>query len=290
VCAAACWRVAGAAYWPVMDGDASNAALSRVASRRSWLAVGAVVLVLICLVPPVGIYARRYVFAESLQFVLFAVAVPALLVLGAPWRMLGFSRTAWGGLGARRPGRASRAGRAGRGGSGFPRGVAALVVFMGMLIVWRLPVSVNALARLPGLAVLEMVSLVGAGSALWLELVESPPLLPRLSRPLRAVFAALAMWTIWILAYILGFSQVAFFTAYSHVGLSSVADQEIATGIMWAVPALCFAPVVFVAALTWLRDTEDPDEGLRQMVRTEHPQPKFARWPRPPRGWNTHST
>jgi cytochrome c oxidase assembly factor CtaG len=269
-----------------MDGNASNAVLSRMASKRSWLAVGAVVLVVICLVPPAGIYARRYVFAESLQFVLFAVAVPALLVLGAPWRMLGFSRSAREGLGARHPGRAGR----GRRGSGLPRGFAALLAFMGTVIGWRLPVSVNALATLPGLAVLEMVTLVGAGSALWLELVESPPLLPRVSRPLRAVFAALAMWTIWILAYILGFSQVAFFTAYSHVALSSVADQEIATGIMWAVPAVCFAPVVFVTALTWLRDTEDPDEGLRQLVRAEPPQPRSARWLRPPRGWNTHST
>jgi cytochrome c oxidase assembly factor CtaG len=273
-----------------MDGNASNAVLSRMASRRSWLAIGAVVVVLICLVPPAGIYARRYVFAESLQFVLFAVAVPALLVLGAPWRALGLFRPAREGPGAGRPAQAGPAGRVGRGGSGFPRGVAVLLAFMGTLIAWRLPVSVNALATLPGLAVLEMVTLVGAGSALWLELVESPPLLPRLSRPLRAVFAALAMWTIWILAYILGFSQVAFFTAYSHAGLSSVADQEIATGIMWAVPALCFVPVVFVTAITWLRDTEDPDEGLRELVRAERPQPRSARWPRPPRGWNTHST
>jgi len=115
--------------------------------------------------------------------------------------------------------------------------------------------------------------------------VESPPLLPRMSRPLRAFCAAVAMWMIWILAYILGFSQVAWFTAYAHPGLSSVADQEIATGIMWAVPALCFAPVVFVAALTWLKDTEDPDEGLRALVSADHPQ-RSGRWPRPPRGWD----
>jgi cytochrome c oxidase assembly factor CtaG len=264
--------------------------MSRMAFRRSWLAAGAVILVLICLVPPAGIYARRYVFVESLQFVLFAAAVPALLVLGAPWRMLGFSRSARDGPGAGGPGRAGRAGRAGRRGSGFPRGVAVLLAFMGTVIAWRLPVSVDALATLPGLAVLEMMTLAGAGSALWLDLVESPPLLPRLSRPLRAVFATLAMWTIWVLAYILGFSQVAWFSAYSHAGLSSVADQEIATGIMWAVPAVCFVPVVFVLALTWLRDTEDPDEGLRALVRAEHPQGRSGRWPRPPRGWDTHST
>jgi hypothetical protein len=57
--------------------------------------------------------------------------------------------------------------------------------------------------------------LVAAGSALWLGLVESPPSLPALPRPLRAVFAAVAMWTIWVLAYILGFSQVAWFRAHA---------------------------------------------------------------------------
>ncbi len=161
---------------------------------------------------------------------------------------------------------------------------------MGTVIAWRLPVSVNALATLPGFAVLEMVTLAIAGSALWLELVESPPLLPRLPRPLRAALAAVAMWTIWVLAYMLGFSQVAWFSAYARAaGLSPVADQEVATGIMWAVPAVCFIPVVFVTALTWLKDTEDPDEELRAIVRADRPQPGPGRWPRPPRGWDTHS-
>ena len=133
---------------------------------------------------------------------------------------------------------------------------------------------------------LEMATLVAAGSVLWLELVESPPSLPALPRPLRAVLAAVAMWTIWVLAYILGFSEVAWLRAYAHgAGPSPVADQEIATGIMWAVPALCFVPVVFVTALTWLKD---PDEELRAIVAAERPQPRPGRCPRPPRGRNTH--
>jgi cytochrome c oxidase assembly factor CtaG len=256
--------------------------LSRLARRRSWLAAVAVALVLLSLLPPAGTYARRQVFAESLQFILFATVVPALLVLGAPWRLPRLGPPDGRGLArrlARRPGR-----------SGFARAVAVLLVFMGAVIAWRLPVSVNALATLPGFAVLEMVTLVVAGSALWLELVESPPLLPGLSRPLRAVFAAAAMWTIWVVAYILGFSQVTWFSAYAHAaGLSPVVDQEIATGIMWAVPALCFIPVVYVCAMTWLKDTEDADEGLRAIVQAERPQPGPGRWPRPPRGWDTHS-
>jgi cytochrome c oxidase assembly factor CtaG len=260
--------------------------LNWLSRRRSWLAIAAVVLIVLSLVPPLGSYARRYVFAESLQFVVFATVVPALLVLGAPWRLPFLRRF------SQRPGSGrSPAGR--RRGSGFGRGAVVLLIFMGTVIVWRLPVTVNALATRPGLAVAEMVTLVAAGCALWLELVESPPLLPWLSRPLRAAFAALAMWTIWILAYILGFSHVAWFPAYVHPGgLSPVQDQEIATGIMWAVSAVCFVPVVFVTGLTWLKDSEDPDEELHAIVRArpEPAKPGPGRWrPRPPRGWDTHS-
>ena len=291
---------------------------------RTWLAVGAVILILICVLPPAGTFARRYVFAESLQFVLFAAGIPALLALGAPWRPLGLAgrlrRPEWPGWSILQPRPGSQA-RAARRGSGVRRGLVTLVAFLAVVIAWRLPDSVDALATVPGLAVAEMETLGGAGLALWLELVESPPLLPRLSRPQRAFCAALAMWTIWILAYILGFSHVAWFPAYSHPGLSSIADQEFATGVMWAGPALCFVPVVFVAALTWLKDSEDPDEGLRALVSAERPpspgqsgqpdqpgqpgpsgqpgrssQPgpagqsgqsgQSGLWPRPPRGWD----
>lgn len=251
--------------------------LTRISGRRWWLTAAAVVLTVVSLVPPVGTYARQYVFAESLQFAAFAVAVPALLVLGAPWRPLRLA-----GLMRRRD--AARTGR-----PAFVRGVSVLAAFMGMAIVWRLPPCVNALATDPGLAAAELVTLAGAGTMLWLELVESPPALPRLIRPARALFAAVAMWTNWILAYMLGFSQSVWFRAYAHPGLGSVADQEIATGILWAVFAACLIPVVYVNLLTWLRDTEDPDEGLRQVAQAQDPQSRAARWPRPPRGWNTNS-
>jgi hypothetical protein len=61
--------------------------LNWLSRRRFWLAIAAVVLIVLSLVPPAGGYARRYVYAESLQFVVFATVVPALLVLGAPGRL-----------------------------------------------------------------------------------------------------------------------------------------------------------------------------------------------------------
>ena len=68
-------------------------------------------------------------------------------------------------------------------------------------------------------------------------------------------------------AYIIGMSSGTWFAAYSHAaghGLSAAADQQLAVAIMWAVPALCFPPVIYCMVITWLRDSEDPEEEFRK--------------------------
>jgi cytochrome c oxidase assembly factor CtaG len=110
----------------------------------------------------------------------------------------------------------------------FVRASLFLAFFAVASSAWRSPVAVDALARHPALALAEMASLLVAGAGVWLEIVESSPFMPRIQRPQRALVAASAMWITWILAYILGFSRVAWFSAYSHVaggGPSAVADR-----------------------------------------------------------------
>jgi cytochrome c oxidase assembly factor CtaG len=257
---------------PGGDVPAGNGGWQR--SRGPLLAGAAVVISVLFLVPPLGSLARRYVYAESLQFAAFGFAVPALIVLAAPWpRWL-----AWPG------GRANRAGRAG--GAGFRRAAAAAACFLAVAIAWRLPPAVDALARYPGLAVAELLSLAAAGSLLWLELVPSPPFTPRSSRPQRAAIATVTMWIIWVVAYVLGFARAAWYTAYPHLpghGISVAADQQLSTWILWAVPALCFVPVVSTIMLKWLREPEDVDAELKVVAAGAAPRG----WPRPPRGWRT---
>jgi cytochrome c oxidase assembly factor CtaG len=235
---------------------------------RPWPGLAAAAVVIVSLVPPAATYARQYVFAEALQFAVFAIAVPALVVLAAPWRLLRLSREH--AASSQEPAHTAGSFTTAQRRPPFVRAACFLALFAGVSIAWRLPGAVDALARDPGLTVLELVSLAAAGVALWLELVESPPFAPRLTHLQRAVFAALAMWITWILAYVLGFSHVVWFHAYTRAagqGLSAVADQQIATGTLWAVAAVCFLPVIFVSAMTWLADTEDPDAELRGAVR-----------------------
>jgi cytochrome c oxidase assembly factor CtaG len=251
---------------------------ARIKRLRAWLAAVGVILAVAVMVPPAGTIASQYVFAQAVQFTVLAIAVPALVVLGAPWRqvagLLGKSGTDLVERAAiRRSHRPSRS-----------RPLLVLVTFIAVALAWRLPVAVNSLVRYPALTAAEAVTLIGTGCALWLELVDSPPFLPRITRPQRAAFAALPMWSLWASAYIMGFSSTDWFTALAHPaghGLGTVADQEIAAGLLWVIPALCFVPVVYFSVITWLRDSANLDDELRG-VRDGQRVPGL---PRPPRGW-----
>ncbi len=253
---------------------------SRISRGRLALLAAGVVCTLVVLVPPVATQVARYAWVEALQYAVIAVAGPALIVLAAPWRLVTHANPAGNSL-------ADRAARSWSRRSAGLESWALLVVFMAAAIVWRLRPVVDALARHPVLVIAELVTLFPAGCLLWLELVASPPLLPRTSRLQRAVFAAAAMWTIWVLAYITGFAHVGG-SVYSHGGgaLSPAADQQIAAGILWAVPALSFVGVVFSSALGWIGESSDPDAEFRDAPAGAD---GGARSPTPPRGWRSRS-
>ena len=241
------------------DGT-SSAAVGRPggwwrAGNRRWLAVAALILAVACLVPPVGSLAGRYVVAETAQFAVFAMIAPGLLVLAAPWPLLGLG------------GAADQLARSRLRHPSFMRSAGFFAIFAVAAALWRLPVVIDAVARHPVLALAELASLLAVGTALWLELVPSSPLRPR-GRGLQvAVIAACAMWVIWIIAYILGLATHGVFVAFHYPPggpLSAVADQELATGVLWAVAGVCFMPVVLVSAFRWLHGDEDVDSEIER--------------------------
>src|SRR5487761_269788 len=228
-------------------------------NRRQWLAVAGLVLAAVAVLPPLETLARRYLFAESIQFCVLAMATPALIVLGAPW-VLRSGRARGAGSQAHYPGSGPclperlAVGRQGR--PSFARATGFLAAWAAVALFWRLPPVLDALARHPAILLPELVTVAPAGVGLWLELVHSPPFAPRLARPQRAFIAALAMWSIWAIAYVLGFATGSVVHGYDGAGssLPTVADQEITAGLLWALSAACFIPVVFVALITSLRD------------------------------------
>lgn len=241
---------------------------------RPGLAVAGVVLIAGMLLPPAGGYARHYAAAQALQFVVFAAAAPALLVIGAPER--------WRRRADRLAGRLPDA--------GWPavrRAMVRLLAFMVVVVAWRLPGAVAALASSPVLALAEMATLVSAGTLVWIELTAQLSSPSSLIRPQRAAVAAFSMWTIWAIAYVTGMFTGSLLAPFAHAaatGLSAGNDRQLAAAVMWAIPAFCFVPVVFAMILTWLRDSEDPDQELRSASLAYAGNGDL---PRPPRGWRT---
>jgi len=245
--------------------------------RRLPLLAGAAVLFIACLVPPCSSYARRFEFVEALQFSILAAAVPVLVVAGAPWRRLRLAERQIPGPdqagAAVDPRRLMDKVAAGRRRHPEPSRTAAFgSLFLVAVTLWRIPPAVNALARHPWLVGVEAVILLGVGIGFWLELIESPPLSPRLSPPGRAALAAVSMWAVWILAYLVGLSHGSWYHAYSHQpgqGFSLAADQQLTTGTMWFAFGCAFVPVIFWNLVRWLQSEEDPDVEMHRLVRLE---------------------
>jgi len=212
------------------------------------------------LVPPLSNAARRDDWAEALQFLIFSLVAPGLFVAGAPWRALGCARRARALADARRrhPERL--------------RAAAFVAVALFCDLAWRTPPAVNELHVGGWSVALEAVSLFVTGCGLFLECLPSSPLSPRSTKQVCIVLAAVSMWAIWVLAYLLAMSRSNWYRAYQHVaghGLSLGADQQIAAGLIWAVAALCFVPLIFWYLFDWLRSEEDPDVALRRFVSEE---------------------
>jgi Cytochrome c oxidase caa3 assembly factor (Caa3_CtaG) len=234
---------------------------------RNWCLIAAALVAVVALVPPLGTVARQTEYAAALQFSLLAIGVPALVTLGAPWSLLG--------LATRSPGTEPRlmdklADRRRRHRE-LPWSIAFVGFDLVVAAIWHAPGAVASVSAHPWLALVEGLTLSVVGVGLWLELLSSPPLVPRSGHLRRAVLAALSMWVFWILAYLVGLSNHGFYRSFHHItgGLSAPADQEIAAVLLWFVATAAFIPVIFWNALTWLQSEEDPDSELLQVARAE---------------------
>ncbi len=211
---------------------------------RTLTRVGSLVALVVALSPPLQGAAHRYAVFETVQYCLLAVVVPALAVLGAPWRLLGLSPL----LERLDAGRARR--------RTIQRAAVELAPALAVLVAWRTPALVDRLQQHPFLLALEAVTLVPAGALIWLDCVASPPAVPRLSPLGRLPVAAVSMWTLWILAYIVGMATSDSYPAFAHVGgrsLSTAADLQLTAGVMWVVAAAAFLPILFSNLMAWLR-------------------------------------
>jgi len=237
---------------------------------RGLLSVTSIVVLVVALIPPMWGWAQRYEFVQAIQFCLLAFCAPALLVTGAPWN--GFrhrgetialdEQLAWF-----RRWNATRVREHAQ-----LRTLVAAGALVGISIFWRVAPVVNALVHHGALTLVEAVTLFVPSVLLMVELVESPPLTPGISRPYRIGVTAVVMWTTWVVAYLAGMSGTSWYSAFHHVagsGISASADQQFSAGFVWFLSAAVFVPIVFWNLMHWLQSEEDPNEEIIKLFRQE---------------------
>ena len=194
--------------------------------------VAAAALTLGVLLPPVDRWAGESLAAHMLQHVVLMSFVPPLLVLGRP--------------------------------QGLRLNVEPWTAWLGIALVmgaWHIPWLYDLALRHVALHALEHASLVVFGTLFWI-----PVLCGRLDSLRSVVYVIAGSVPGWVLALVLTFAQHPLYPAYAAPphrigGLSAVADQQAAAGVMVAIGSIPFAIAVFVFLYRWV-GTERSQEVL----------------------------
>ena len=218
---------------------------------------------------PLEPLADKLFSAHMAQHLLLLVVAPPLIVLSAPWLRLwqplplGFRRAVAKSV-ARRTWAAPL------------RALARLLA--GPWPAWALFCSVarrlacaGALRRDPqaqSIHDLEHATFVAAGLIFWLQVIDSPPVRTRLALGLRVVYLTTAMLLSWVLAIVIALASTPFYTPYVNLthrpgGLSALADQQIAGGVMWVPGSVPFTIAIILAFYRWL----DPGNDASALAR-----------------------
>jgi cytochrome c oxidase assembly factor CtaG len=180
------------------------------------------------------------------QHILLFAVVPPLFVLAAPWNRLW---RPWP-LGARRAVARSlvvdprfRLVRATVHRLTHP--VAVWVLFSANLVLWHVPAAYDATLRNGAVHVGEHTLFLVTGVLFWAQVIPSPPFRPRLNEAWRAAYVLAAMGISWVLAIVLAFERHPLYAPYAALshrpgGLTALADQQIAAGVMWVPGSLPF--------------------------------------------------
>jgi putative membrane protein len=177
--------------------------------------------------------------AHMAQHVLLLAVASPLVVLSAPWTRL------WQSL--------PRA---------LTHPLVAWTLFNVTMIVWHIPALYDLTLRSGALHVLEHCLFFGTGLLFWGVAFDSA----RLATWWRIAYLTTGMLVGWLIALVLAFATSPLYSAYAALphrpwGLSELADQQIAAGVMWVPGSLAYTVAIIVFVYRWL----EPESSARRL-------------------------
>jgi putative membrane protein len=197
-------------------------------------------------------------WVHMIQHILLLVVAAPLIVLARPWIRL------WRCLPLRS--RRSLARGLSRGERAAPlrmlsrtlgSPLPSFVAFSVVLLAWHLPALFDATLRSSALHALEHTLFFCTAILFWKQVIPSPPLRTPLVAAQRAAYAIGGMIVSWVLAVVLALAPHPLYGFYAHRasrpgGITALADQQLAAGVMWVPGSITFLIVVFVYIHRWL--------------------------------------
>jgi len=212
------------------------------------LGIGALLL---ALVSPIAYFDTTLQWDHMVQHVLLLLVAPPLILLADPFR------TAWAGYLAVQgrpiavdgtwPARVMRVLHAG------PRAATVIVLaFSVNLLMWHVPSIYNATLRIASIHDIEHLTFLVLGLLFWDQVISPVKATGRLSLLGRAVVILVGMFVSWGLAIVIGYATHPLY-AYPAAkgGLSLLADQEIAAGVMWVPGGTPFLIALLYLGIRW---------------------------------------
>ncbi len=248
----------GALYWL---GARRTVTPARTRASQRWRDVyfyaGLATLVL-ALCSPLDAFSEKLFWAHMVQHILLLVVAAPLIVLARPWTRLWRALPLEGrrglGRGLAQSPRASPLRHASRV-LGGP--TASFLLFCGVLLAWHVPAMFDATLRSAALHALEHTLFLATALMFWKQVIPSPPLHARLPDVQRVLYVIGAMIVSWGLAVVLALAPDPLYGTYLHEasrpgGISAIADQHLAAGIMWVPGSITFLIVMLTYVHRWL--------------------------------------
>jgi putative membrane protein len=217
--------------------------------------------ILIAVDSPLDPLADTLFAAHMAQHVLLLAVAPPLLVASAPWNRLWqplplrFRRTVaravvqsprW------RPLRAAA--------HALAHPLCAWTLLNVTIVVWHVPALYDFTLRSAWAHELEHSLFLLTGLLFWGAVFDSPPFRARLDWLWRVAFVTTGMLVGWVLALVLAFAPSPLYPAYAELahrpgGLTALADQQLAAGVMWVPGSLAYTVTIIVFFYRWLGPT-----------------------------------
>jgi putative membrane protein len=259
-------------------GDGRTVTGRRTEAGQRWRSLcfyAAMAVLAIALASPLDALSEQLFWAHMVQHVLLLLVAPPLIALARPWvrlwRAVPLSTRRSLGAGLAQ-GRRTAPLRALTRALGSP--LPAFLLFSVVLLAWHIPALFDATLRSGTLHALEHTLFFATALLFWKQVISSPPLRARLAPAQRVGYVVAAMILSWALAVVLALAPHPLYAAYAHEaarpgGISALADQQIAAGIMWVPGSISFVIVIFVYVHRWLTPN-DPIRPRGSRLAGEH--------------------